>query len=543
MSKKRIFRIIAVVLATALLVPSLVFGGGSAVKADAVSGLPKNIIIGYWHNGKWGTANGGRLKDVHPEWDVINVSFMITGGDNCTARFEADGGVYGWTASTAKTTFISDIRYLQDRGKKVQISIGGATGQVHLTTENAVNTFLSTSKALIEEYGFDGVDIDLESTSINVTGDTIGNITTTTYKGWVRIVKDYKDTFGDGFMITAAPEHPYVQMGATSTSASWGCFLPFLDAIRDELTYIHPQYYNNSINYTSNGFNFSGYNVNSLVQLSKMLINGFQTRNKGYFAGLRPDQVAIGVLSSNSTGDAGLQPIANYQAALQQLIDEYDDFRGIMAWSTNWDATPPNNNQFVTGMREVIGPPEIPPDFSVSISSTSPSGIQTETQITWTASAIGATDAEYKFDVYNGAVRVGGTDDFGVSATFSYTPYTPGTYTCKVTAKSNSQTVDATSTAITVTQAPVFPLVIESIDITPTPGQSGTQLAIVPTITGGKGLKTVSCYVFRSDGKLGYYKVGTPFAYTPYKPTSYTVIIFVRDASGTATKTRAFTVS
>ncbi|MEV2910331.1 carbohydrate-binding protein [Paenibacillus larvae] len=69
--------------------------------------------------------------------------------------------------------FKADIAYLQSQGKKVVISIGGANGAVELTSEQARNNFANSMSAIIQTYGFDGIDIDLEGSSLSLNpGDT-----------------------------------------------------------------------------------------------------------------------------------------------------------------------------------------------------------------------------------------------------------------------------------------------------------------------------------------------------------------------------------
>ncbi len=66
----------------------------------------------------------------------------------------------GATADYTTTDFKNDIRLLQSQGKKIVISIGGYEGYFSLTTDGARNTFVSNMKSIIDEYGFDGIDID-----------------------------------------------------------------------------------------------------------------------------------------------------------------------------------------------------------------------------------------------------------------------------------------------------------------------------------------------------------------------------------------------
>ena len=122
--------------------------------STSANNLGSKLLVGYWHNFDNGTGII-KLKDVSPKWDVINVSFGETGGDRSTVEFSP---VYGTDAE-----FKSDISYLKSKGKKVVLSIGGQNGVVLLPDNAAKDRFINSIQSLIDKYGFDGIDIDLES--------------------------------------------------------------------------------------------------------------------------------------------------------------------------------------------------------------------------------------------------------------------------------------------------------------------------------------------------------------------------------------------
>ena len=242
--------------------------GSYAFSSSAASGLPTNLIVGYWHNFNNGSTTT-HLADVNPEWDVLNVSFMETEGDRCTAKFVPDTDVY--TTGDAAAQLKSDIAACQARGQKVCVSLGGQNGTISLNNNTQRDTFLSTSMAVIEEYGFDGFDVDLEGSSITLSGDTLATLSSPIQVNLSYILHHYVATYGSDFLITMAPEHPYVHGGSIAWGSPWGAYLPLLNHCRDILSWIHPQYYNNGISYAG----CSGYNANSLIVCSEMLINGF----------------------------------------------------------------------------------------------------------------------------------------------------------------------------------------------------------------------------------------------------------------------------
>ncbi len=351
--KKRVQAVIMTVLMLALTM-------AAAVPAQAATGVGLNdhLSIGYWLGGNGGSNK--TLRDMDPQWDVINVSFIETVGNHYTANLNMDlQAVYSGTKEEQEEAFKDDIDYWQDLGKKVVISCGGQNGVVHFDTDKQRETFLTGIKEIIDDFGFDGFDVDFEGSSIAcMNTDEIGNLVTQQSINLEIILRDLVATYGDDFIISAAPEYIYVQGGAIG-GGNCGAFLPVLDAVRDILTYIHPQYYN--------GFNgdfawLQGsagagapfaqvYSAEGYKRLSEMLITGFQTVDKGYFPGLEPSQVAFGVPARTGAGN-GAQPVSVYADALNDLLEEYPDFRGIMTWSIGWDET--GNDQFIDAVDPII---------------------------------------------------------------------------------------------------------------------------------------------------------------------------------------------
>ena len=69
--------------------------------------------------------------------------------------------------------FKQDIKTLQAQGKVFVLSLGGAEGTITLNTDSDEANFVSSLTNIINEWGFDGLDIDLESGSNLVHGSQI----------------------------------------------------------------------------------------------------------------------------------------------------------------------------------------------------------------------------------------------------------------------------------------------------------------------------------------------------------------------------------
>ncbi len=301
------------------------------------STLPKHALIGYWHNFTNPSGDPYRIRDVAPEWDVIMISFADDAGNGAVA-FNLDKN------AGTEAEFIADVAAKRAQGKKVILSLGGQEGRMTLSSKENVTNFVNSLHAIITKYGFDGIDLDLESGAGVVLGTPIIN-------NLIDAVKQLKAKVGPSFYLSMAPEHPYVQGGYVAYSGIWGAYLPIIDGLRDDLNMIHVQYYNNGGLWTpySNGALNEG-TVDGLVGGSLMLIEGFKTvGGTGWeFKGLRPDQVAFGVPSGRSSANTGFvsnQVVTDALTCLTQLKNcgmvkpkqAYPDYRGVMTWSINWD--------------------------------------------------------------------------------------------------------------------------------------------------------------------------------------------------------------
>lgn len=296
------------------------------------NGLPKHALVGYWHNFNNGSGLI-RLADVDDVWDVIVIAFADDVG-NGTVAFNLDPALN-------KAQFISDVATKRAQGKKVVLSFGGERGTVTLNNATNLANFVNSTAAIINEYGFDGIDIDLESgANVSWGAPVIGNI--------VAAVKQLKQQFPDLYL-SMAPEHPYVHGGMIAATGIWGAYLPMIDGLRDDLDLLHVQLYNNGSLATPYANQpLQAGTVDFMVASVKMLVEGFPIANNTQFAGLRPDQVAIGVPSGSRSAGSGFVTIADLNNAVNCLAklvgcgsirpnQAYPDFRGVMTWSINWD--------------------------------------------------------------------------------------------------------------------------------------------------------------------------------------------------------------
>ncbi len=320
--------------------------------------LPKRIMSGYWH-----TWNAGvpyiRLKDVDPAWDVINVSFAVP------VQPGSGDGKMMFEVVDDDATFISDIKTLQAKGKKIVLSIGGYEGYFYLENSNSVKTFVNDIKGFIDKYGFDGIDIDLEQSSVSMNSGAdpdFAHPKTPRIVNMINAIRQICDSYGDDFILSWAPETFYMQLGHTYygginsyVDSRAGGYLAMIYALRDKTTYVQTQLYNSSSIQGNDGKWYTMGTEEGIVEMCKMLMDGFYL-NGGttyFWPGLRPDQVVIAVPSSSSAAGSGQISNSGLQNAFKKLEKDYPGIRGFMAWSVNWDAYQ-NNNSFVRENRSFL---------------------------------------------------------------------------------------------------------------------------------------------------------------------------------------------
>lgn len=315
--------------------------------------LPDKLLVGYWHNFDNGSTSTP-LKDTSLNYDIIDVAFAESESDQATMYFEP----YNNTVEG----FRKEVEYLQSKGKKVIISIGGQNGRLDLDTKEKEDIFVNTMIDIVKTYNFDGIDIDLEGGAVALgPGDTdINNPTTPKVKNLISGVKRICATFGDDFILTMAPEVTYVQGGLIAYAGPWGAYLPVIHNLRDELTLLHVQHYNHGSQEGLDGNTYMQGTADFQVAMAEMMITGFNIGRdpNNFFPGLPAYKIAIGLPSCTSAAGGGYTPEAEVVKALDYLIEGkdfggkyklqnpegYKDFRGVMTWSTNWDETV--NNKF-----------------------------------------------------------------------------------------------------------------------------------------------------------------------------------------------------
>ncbi|MDE3179482.1 MAG: glycoside hydrolase, partial [Acidobacteriota bacterium] len=152
-------------------------------------------LIGYWAG--YPRFKTVPLRDVSPQWDVVIVAFAPP------AKGSKSLMVFQTPAGYTDAQFKSDIAYLQSKGKKVLISLGGGGQVVTLNTAEDVRDFVTSVSAIVEKYNFNGVDLDFETPSLILDpGDAdFRHPTTPSVVNLIAAMHQLRDKLGPGFMI------------------------------------------------------------------------------------------------------------------------------------------------------------------------------------------------------------------------------------------------------------------------------------------------------------------------------------------------------
>ncbi|MEU3343823.1 glycoside hydrolase family 18 protein [Streptomyces sp. NPDC006700] len=280
--------------------------------------LAKHAVTGYWQNFNNG-ATVQRISDVPSQYDIIAVAFADATATRGAVSFTLDSaGLNGYTVDQFK----ADIKAKQAAGKKVVISVGGETGTVSVSDSASATNFANSVYSLMQTYGFDGVDIDLEN-GLNATYMT-------------QALRALSGKAGPSLILTMAPQTIDMQ----STSA--GYFQTALN-VKDILTVVNTQYYNSGSMLGCDGKVYSQGSVDFLTALACIQLE----------SGLAPSQVGLGVPASTRGAGSGYVSPTVVNNALDCLAKgtncgsfkpskTYPALRGAMTWSTNWDATAGN---------------------------------------------------------------------------------------------------------------------------------------------------------------------------------------------------------
>lgn len=307
--------------------------------------LPSKVVGGYWEN--WGS--GPKLGEIATEFNTVFVAFAQ--GVNVNS-----GKLQFSPQIQSSTSFKADVKKLQARGVKVILSIGGWYDMPNMTwgykIDNSTkqNEAVASIKSLVTEYGFDGIDWDLEH-GIN-------------YIGLVEVSEQLKRDLGSDFIIAAVP--------APNSSE----YLSFAKQLGNKLDFIGPQYYDRNM---------------SEVQSRAEII----AHTRQLIAAVGAERVGIGArnvatVPGSLVDTNNVVTLATYTSVWQELVREHPKLKGMYVWSVTLDASV--GYAFAKTMSKIIGPttnPENPtaplpaPEFYVILAGDTIRAIAAKFGLSW----------------------------------------------------------------------------------------------------------------------------------------------------------------
>ena len=262
-----------------------------------------------------------RLSAVNSNYTLITVAFANADPNNPGGvTFSIDSGLSSALGGYTSANFISDINTLHSEGKKVIISVGGANGTISVSGSTAETNFANSVYGLMKQYGFDGVDIDLEN-GIDASS-------------MAAALEKLSSLAGPNLIITLAPQT--IDMQSTGDA-----YFQLALNIKSILTIVNMQYYNSgSMLGCDQSQAYSEGTENFLVALACIQLEG----------GLSPSQVGLGLPASGSAAGGGYVSPSVVNNALDCLETgnncgsfkpphTWPGIRGAMDWSINWDAS------------------------------------------------------------------------------------------------------------------------------------------------------------------------------------------------------------
>ncbi|QSH41407.1 Ig-like domain-containing protein [Lentisphaerota bacterium ZTH] len=326
----------------------------AAQKVNATYWCAWGANTSYPVEGKTIESKAVDMDKIDASYNVIITAFIVTD----------DAGNFELSISNfTKEQIKNFIKTTKAQGRKVIVSIGGALFHYTMTTETQKANFIQQVKSIIDEYGFEGLDIDIEGSATGSDTALLGSA--------IKDVVDYYRNTGMDFWLTAAPEWCYITPFVYG-SAQWPTFQLantfYKELITnigiDNFTYIWPQTYNQG---SANGVygpekDGRGYHIKVVPGdgMDKFLtaVAWAISTEEGYSANgsvgvfIPQDKLALGIPATEGAAGGAMLYVATPElitSAVNAIRANQFDIAGFMNWSVDWDALDITDGQLSSG--------------------------------------------------------------------------------------------------------------------------------------------------------------------------------------------------
>jgi len=290
----------------------------------------KKAIIGYW-----GSAADKPALDQLPEalkrgYNVISLAFA----DTITAQggfgIHTNLGVIPTKASISSQAGVNDASW------EYLLSFGGqnAAGPYISDVNTFVTGFLETYQNAKNIYGFNGIDIDIET-----------GMTTPLLKAFRIIFAKFHEA---GEVISMAPQPLNIDPEEVSVfmEGAYNCYVPIVDTtIIDSVTYVATQMYNNPMPLNSMDLYLKSMQKNHTIAWD----------GKSLVVNIPSEKFVFGYPAANGAAPSGAAK--PWGASGAKVMEHYKGDSalmatgGVMTWSIGWDAV--NNWDWITNIMKI----------------------------------------------------------------------------------------------------------------------------------------------------------------------------------------------
>ncbi|KAI9295140.1 glycoside hydrolase, partial [Neoconidiobolus thromboides FSU 785] len=290
------------------------------VNLKAFNLTSKNNLVAYWGQNSYGNSEEAH-KDSHERpmsdyckdqtYDTIVISFLIkfnaeiknghpvlNMGKHCSKKFP--NSLHPYCPEVA-----AGIKYCQNQGKKVLLSMGGYAGDYTLKDDESAKNFAQrvwdlylggkTDHRPFGEVALDGIDLDIEKgppESYAVFSNKLKEI-----------IDGQKEENKKEYFITAAPQCPFPDQYLKNVlEHGW------LDAV-------FVQFYNNECAIGKDGFNFATWDGWAR----------FASKNKNV-------KIFLGAPGGPTAASSGYLNFQELEPIINEVKEKYPSFGGVMLW-------------------------------------------------------------------------------------------------------------------------------------------------------------------------------------------------------------------